>query len=63
MARRRLLRDPDNGVDPDDPDGNVDAWTEPGSDELMPFELLARIRQEAIEVELVRARRLERLGE
>ena len=51
---------------PDEPDtdGNVDAWNdEEGSDQLMDFAVLTRIREEAIAVELKRQRRLERRGE
>ena len=63
MVRKRLLRGPDGTDEEPDTDGNEDAWTEPGSDELMPFEILARIREEAIGVELDRQRRVERRGE
>ena len=52
MARRRLLRDPD---DEQPTDGNEDAWLELGSDMDMDFDVLARVRREALEVELSRA--------
>lgn len=55
--------DVDDYSEPDEPDGIVDAWSEEGSDQLMDFAVLTRIRQEAIAVELKRQRRLERRGE
>jgi len=44
-------------------DGLEDAWHEPGSDELMPLDVLAHVKAVAIQAELVRARRIARRGE
>lgn len=40
-----------------------DAWDEEGSDRLMDFDVLVRIRQIAQLVEIERARRIARRGE
>jgi hypothetical protein len=44
----------------DDPEG---AWDEPGSDELMDFEILTRVKQAGLEAELERDRKIARRGE
>jgi hypothetical protein len=44
-------------------DGPEDAWTEPGSDELMPIDVLAHVKAVGIQVELERARRIARRGD
>jgi hypothetical protein len=55
---------PDDALEPERPnDGPEDAWSEPGSDELMDFEVLVRIRREAIEAELARERKIRRRAE
>lgn len=56
---RELLGDPPERVT----DGAEDAWTEPGSDELMSIDVLARVKAEAMRAEVARARKIARRGE
>lgn len=52
---------------PDDVDETAAAdeytWHERGSDELMDFEVLVRVRREGQEADILRARKIRRRGE
>ena len=51
------------GFEEPDTDGDVDAWSEPGSDELMDFSVLVQVRQLSALADAERERKIERRGE